>query len=149
DNVFRNMAQGAILNNNHDWDNNLEENLYGYSDGVAHGNGIEMNTEFNAVNVFYNNVFRNFFPGGVGCGNVQVWVTPQTTDYEFNNVAYGFNCSGSGNYWDMPNATQGGATGWTAQVFNNTWVMPGTTNSNSANTTVNWYNNHCIVPGGG
>jgi hypothetical protein len=150
DNVFTNMAQGAILNNNHVWANNLEQNIYGYSDGVAHGNGIEMNTEYQAVNVFYNNVFRNFFPGGQGCGNVMVWAFPITTDYEFNNIAYGFNCSSAGNFWDMGPGTTSQGTNFTANIFNNTWVIPsGSGDFGGTGATANFVNNHCVLPGGG
>jgi hypothetical protein len=152
--VFRYVGNGTTLNNNHVWHDNLLEYIFGSSDGVTHGNGVEMNTEYASVNAFYNNVIRNFFVGGVGCGNVVVWRTPQTTDYAFNNLLYGQDAScHNANFWDLVTANQGGADGWTDNEFNNTWVLsangPFTNSTMDGTATVNMINTHCISPNGG
>ncbi len=114
-----------------------------------------MNNEFAGVNVFYNNIFRNFFVGGVGCGNVQVWRTPQTTDYAFNNLLYNFGPCPAPNdqFWDLVTVSQGGKDGFTDNEFNNTWVLSGNGPVNNptmdGTPTINFINNHCISPNGG
>jgi len=161
DNVIRHIGTAAVLNNNHTFHDNLIEYVQGNTDGVAHGNAVEFNTEWNGNNVVYNNVFRDEFgyPGTTGCGNIQFQQAPRqnATDYTFNNLIYNYPC-GNGNYWDLCSAPKSdciNVTTATVNLFNNTWVMtagydqawlsPGAPSTLVAN----WYNNHCIIPGGG
>jgi hypothetical protein len=152
--VYRYVANGMVCNNSHVAHDNLFEFILHSGDGQTHSNATEFNTESHGtVNVFYNNIYRHLFIGGVGCGNVVVWRTPQTTDYAFNNLIYDAECTSNSNYWDLVTSNQGGADGWTDNEFNNTWVLYGavpisnTTMNGTA--TVNMSNTHCIIPGGG
>jgi hypothetical protein len=151
DSVFRYNSNAMVCNNLHILANNLFEYILQSGDGVSHGNAWESNTESNSVNSVYNNIWRNLWLSR-DC-EVTNWETPQITDYYFNNLIYNNGCAGpgNGNYYDLVGGGQGGATGWTANVFNNTWVLPngGAVFSNPVGTTANFYNNDCIVPGGG
>jgi len=152
--VYRYVANAVVCNNNHVFHDNLIEYLTHSGDGQSHANGTEFNTESPGVtNVFYNNVYRHFQAGGVGCGNVIVWRTPQVMDYAFNNVIYDQNAScNNSNYWDLVTSNQGGADGWTDNEFNNTWVLSanGPVNNVTMNgsATVNMSNTLCIAPNG-
>ena len=148
--VFRYASNGVVVNNAHVFHDNLLEHIQKTSDGVAHGNVVEFNVEWQTVNAIYNNVLRNQWDTGCA-GEVQFWETPHSTDYTFNNLAYGNPC-GAGNYWNEIGASGGGDSGWTADLFNNTFIV-------SANAphiagppsdgSVNFYNNHCETPSGG
>lgn len=146
DSVIRYNSNGAVCNNNHTWHDNLEEYIEQSGDGVTHSNAVEFNTESttSSINLFYNNIDRHLFTGGGCTGEVAVWITPQTSEYIFNNLEYDKDCNA--NFFDL---TAG--SGWNAYVFNNTWVLPdsGAVNANPSGTTAYWYNNHCLVPGGG
>lgn len=148
--IFRYTSNHTVCNNMHSSHDNIYEYPHSSGDGFSHGNAWESNREApGQVNVFYNNIFRHLFLSGLG-GEVVVWQTPETTDYEFNNLVYDVGNSGNGNFWDMVGSGGGGINGWTANIFNNTWVAPasGAIIANPASTTVNWLNNHCIIPSG-
>jgi hypothetical protein len=153
--VYRYLANGVVCNNNHTFHDNLTEYLTHSGDGQSHANGVEFNTEQHGTsNVFYNNVYRHFQLGGIGCGNVVVWRTPQTTDYAFNNLIYDQSSAcNNANYWDLVTSNQGGADGWTDNEFNNTWILssngPFANSTMNGTSTVNMYNTHCITPNGG
>jgi len=154
-NVFRYMTQGCITNNTHTMHDNVFDHLYGYSDGLAHGNGCEFNTENNTDNVVYNNIWSNFAYDGVGCGNEQFQTAPQSgrTTYFFNNVIYGWGCGSNGNYLDIcgsPSPSCSNTT-FTINAFNNTMVMTNGGLSTLVATApstihINFINNHCISP---
>jgi hypothetical protein len=152
--VYRYVANAVVCNNNHVFHDNLIEHLTHSGDGQSHANGTEFNTEASGgPNVFYNNVYRHFQTGGVGCGNVIVWRTPQVVDYAFNNLIYDQDAScNNSNYWDLVTSNQGGADGWTDNEFNNTWVLSANGPINNitmdGTATVNMSNTHCIAPNG-
>jgi hypothetical protein len=154
-NVFTNIANGATTNNTHAFFGNIIDHTMGSSDGQAHGNGVEFNVEYNADNVHYNNIFRNQYTSGVGCGNQQFQAAPAAghTDYEFGNVVYNYGCGG-GNYWDICNTgcSTNQVNNFTMDIFNNTFVAPAGLDGPSYNSpstiVINFENNHCIVNSG-
>jgi hypothetical protein len=151
-NVITNTGNGVVTDNTHVFHDNLLQFLSQSSDGEAHTNGFEFNSEQPGTsNAVYNNVIRNIFVHG---GGVVQWMTPDNgqTDYYFNNVVY--NQSSNGNYFDVCQPGGGSCpstTSYTVNVFNNTWVLPnsGAIAGPFSGATVNFQNNHCVIPGGG
>src|SRR6185312_8165644 len=154
-NYFEYLSQGCITNNTHVLHDNVFDHIYGFSDGVAHGNGCEFNTEFNSTNAVYNNIFSNPFYDGVGCGNELFQTAPQSgnSTFFFNNLIYGWGCGSNGNYFYICGSPSPSCstTTFTENVFNNTMVMANGGLSTLVATApstihINFINNHCISP---
>jgi hypothetical protein len=134
DNVFANQAQ-VVVNGYHDWHDNYWFNYTNTTDGIAHGNEWEANTDAPGsdssghsqprvpFNVWYNNVEGHTAP--TATGDVKVAFCPNTfaAEYWFNNIQY--DQAGTGNTWDVATGGFNCSASGHEYMFNNTLDSPG------------------------
>lgn len=110
------------------------DNWYDPTDAADHGNVIESHSDYQGVNVWYNNVLTNISPDGHN--QVGLWPQPcapasiglgcsatlTSTNYLFGNVMGGVDNSVSGNYLNDGQNSNTGAMG-NKVIFNNTWQI--------------------------
>jgi hypothetical protein len=155
-NVFEHQAQ-IVVNEYHDWHDNVWQNYYPTGDGVAHGNAFEANSDapgcdadgncqpITPFNVFYNNVMGHNSTGTFG--TVKLWFCPNSSaaEYQFNNIIYD---QGGANNWDF--ATGGfncTASNAGIYLFNNTVDLPFGSTINCVGNEIAT-NNHIITDSG-
>lgn len=152
-NYFGNITEGTPISP-HVFHDNVMEYWYDPGDAASHGNVFESHSEYQGINVFYDNVIRHIAPDF----HTQVGFWPQpcaktgtigldcngsfaTTDYFFNNIVYDADGSLTGNYFNIGQNANSGSQG-PIVIFNNTWQV----NDHNSNGTILQCNSTQIHP---